>query len=208
MIYEPGHPNITPTDWQAFRRDRSPYRFGEVIDRSELDLPDWFVPLARGVVMPSDFVLDQVGCRPGSRRPCYWKHPTQDVFHFNQGQWGLTVERIGEFWMAKRWERPNRINPVGLPDEVLVLPFGSTPIFTRTYQPIMRLAQRCRWTEPQPFGYKWVTILPVNSEGAIRFANERRIQEISDCKHGTQQANSGPFDGRSASRTSRSPVRQ
>jgi hypothetical protein len=158
MDQEPQHPNITQTDWKAFRRDFSPYRFGEVIDRSELDLPDGFMPLARGAVVPSDIVLRQVGCRPSSHRPPYWTHPTPDLFEFSQGQWGLAVERVGNFWIAKRWERAVRGFPAPGPDEVPVFPFGSTPVCSRAYQPIMRVAQHCRWNEPQPFGYKWVPI--------------------------------------------------
>lgn len=179
MDNEPGHPNVTLNDWEAFRKGFSPFSFAEVIDRSELDLPDWFVPLARGVAIPTDHVLRKVGCRPGSHRPAYWTHPTRDLFHLSQGQWGLTVEKIGQYWFAKRWERGTPRFPVEKPDEVLVFPFASTPIVARTYQPVIRVAQHCRWNEPQPFGYKWVTIRPVDCEGVMNFANERRIREMA-----------------------------
>ena len=88
MFHDPEHPNTTSSDWQAFCRDFSRYRFAEVIDRSELNIPDEFVPLARGVAIPSEEVLRKVGCRPGSIRPANWKHPSRDVFHQSRGQWG------------------------------------------------------------------------------------------------------------------------
>ena len=71
MFNDADHPNIGLSDWTNFRKDFSPYRFAEVIDRSALNLPDWFVPLARGAAVPSDVVQRKVGCRPGSRRPAH-----------------------------------------------------------------------------------------------------------------------------------------
>jgi hypothetical protein len=72
MIHEPGHPNTTLSDWQAFREDFSTHYFDEVIDRSELDLPDLMLPLARGGVIASDrwsrkVRRRRVGAWPGVR---------------------------------------------------------------------------------------------------------------------------------------------
>lgn len=78
--------------------------------------------------------------------------------------------------MVGRWQ-------VGMPAKVLVFAFGSTLIFTRTYQPAIRLAGPCFW-EPQQFGYRWVTMRSLNSEGAVSFANERRADEAN--AHGFQ----------------------
>ena len=171
MFNDADHPNIALSDWTNFREDFSPYRFAEVIDRSALNLPDWFVPLARGAAVPSDVVQRKVGCRPGSRRPAHWTHPSPDVFQANAGQQGLTVQKVCNFWMVGRWQ-------VGMPAKVLVFAFGSTLIFTRTYQPAIRLAGPC-FCEPQQFGYRWVTMRSLNSEGAVSFANERRADEAN-----------------------------
>jgi len=40
-------------------------------------------------------------------------------------------------------------------DEVLVFNFGSTPIFTRSYQSAMRLAMYCNGNNP-PHGLRWI----------------------------------------------------
>ena len=63
MIYDIGHPHVTSLDWQTFRKEFSPLLIGEVIDRSEIKLPDWFVPLARGVAIASDALLLMSGYR-------------------------------------------------------------------------------------------------------------------------------------------------
>jgi hypothetical protein len=57
MILEVGHPNVPLADWQAFRKECWPSTIKEVIDRSEIKLPDWFVPLARGIAIASDHLL-------------------------------------------------------------------------------------------------------------------------------------------------------
>jgi hypothetical protein len=49
---EPGHRNTAPEDWQDFRRwnlSHNRSNIDEVLYRSEVQLPPWFLPLARGV---------------------------------------------------------------------------------------------------------------------------------------------------------------
>ncbi len=94
----------------------------------------------------------------------------------------LIVERNGDFWVRSRWEK-------GAPTKVLVFGFGSTPIFTRTYQAAIRLAKHCAFDHPQPFGYRWVTARPVNLESAVAFAKQRDIDEVNAA------ANAGPQVG-------------
>ena len=80
MIDVVAHPHIPLSGWQTFRKEFSPYLIKEVIDRSEIKLPDWFVPLARGVAIASDHLLHRAGYRPGSYRPRGWRKTECDVF--------------------------------------------------------------------------------------------------------------------------------
>jgi hypothetical protein len=75
MFHEAQHPDAPLSDWTTFKRDFSPYQIEEVIDRSNIQLPCWFVPLARGIAIPSPHLLSRAGYRPGSRRAKGWyKH--------------------------------------------------------------------------------------------------------------------------------------
>ena len=82
----------------------------------------------------------------------------------------LAVRRCDkhEWWVIER-----RVADV---DEVLVLSFGSTPIFTRSYQSAMRLARHCNGNNP-PHGLRWIKETPDDCPGAIEFARKRRIDE-------------------------------
>ena len=53
MFSDDKHLDVTLSDWEAFRREFSPFRIEEVVDRNEIELPDWFLPLARGAAIPT-----------------------------------------------------------------------------------------------------------------------------------------------------------
>jgi hypothetical protein len=80
MIYEPGHPHTTLPDWRIFLKEFSPFVIEEVIDRCQIGLPDWFVPLARGAAIPSATLLGKAGHRDGLYRPRGWRKSHCDVF--------------------------------------------------------------------------------------------------------------------------------
>ena len=181
MIYDIGHPHVTPSDWHAFLKEFSPHLADEVINRSETDLPDWFVPLARGVAIASDALLRKVGHRHGSYRPRGWRKTHCDVFERNLGPKDLMASKrlmvrgCGKhhLWTVERWGEKRPYNNA---DEVLVFLFGSTPIFTRSYQAAMRLAAYCHVNDP-PAGLRWIAACPKNYECAVEIAQERRIDE-------------------------------
>jgi hypothetical protein len=79
MFYAYGHPDVALSDWQSFRTDFPPRLIREVIDRSEIQLPDWFVPLARGVAIASDPLLHRAGYYPGAKRPPGWRKKYCDL---------------------------------------------------------------------------------------------------------------------------------
>jgi hypothetical protein len=152
-----------------------PYDADEVIDRSEINLPDWFVPLARGVAIAGDRLLHLAGHEHGLYRPRGWWEKSPHYFLKNidwassllvrdcvkSGLW--TVERLG----------PRRQSEV---DDVLVYTFGWTPIVTRTYQAAMRLAMHCQANGP-PFQCRWFKADLERDKRAVEIARQRKKDE-------------------------------
>jgi hypothetical protein len=174
-------PHITISDWQTFRKKFPPNVIREVIDRSEIKLPEWFVPLARGVAIASDTLLRKAGYRRPSERPSGWSQTECDVFIkrtvadkekiFST----LTVRQYDnqKWWTVERYHEGRKYENI---TDVLVFDFGSTPIFCRDYQSAMWLAEYCQLNGPPP-GLNWVAACPDDKDGAIEFAQKRRIDE-------------------------------
>ena len=66
MVDDDCHPDVSLSDWKAFRNWVSPYPFEKVLDRSETRLPHWYLPLARGAAIPSVCFGTEVGTPCGS----------------------------------------------------------------------------------------------------------------------------------------------
>jgi hypothetical protein len=179
MRFAEGHSDTTLSAWEEFRRWVLPSLSGwpsmieEVIDRDELGLPPWFLPLARGGAVASDLLLQRTGYHTGSHRPPGWKQLYPDVFVKYTASNKLMVRRAKKhLWTVERYA-PLPVS--GDWDEVLVHPFGSTPILTRNYQSAMRLAEYS-YLKPPP-GHVWVKACPIYPAGAIAFAEKRRTDE-------------------------------
>lgn len=149
----------------------------EVIDRNECSrLPDWFVPLAPGVLIASDKLLLEVGHHHGMYCPRGWRKFDRDCYRRAVGGQPrlmcdvLKVRRYDKhgWWMIER-----RMVEV---DEVLVFNFGSAPIVTRSHGSAMRLAMHCHVNDP-PHGLRWVKQEPDDCSGAIEFARQRHIDD-------------------------------
>ena len=184
MIFEPGHPDAPLPDWERFRNGFSPFLIKEVIDRDECCLPGWFVPLARGAAIASDALLRDAGYRPGRGRPRGWREPSADYFIKEIACNSFLMVRECEetnLWTVERLGRARRHVD---DDEVLVHVFGSTPIFTRSYQSAMRLAMHCHKKGP-PNGLRWIQTTPDDREGAIEMARKRKFYEVF-CATGAQ----------------------
>ena len=176
MMLEDGHPITTQFDWAVFRRDHSPYLIKEVIDRSECCVPNWFVPLARGMAIASDALLRRVGHRPGMYRPRGWREASPHYFLREIGRDSfLMVRECGEtnLWTVERLGEVRRHVD---DDDILVHVFGSTPICTRSYPSAMRLAMHCHAND-SPNGLRWIKMSPENLELAIETARKRQIDE-------------------------------
>jgi hypothetical protein len=186
MFHDECHPDVSLSDWQAFRDWHSPASASgvphcraieEVLDRNAVRLPPWYLPLARGAAIASLYLAHRAGYRPGGHRARGWvmckpkPYREQELFK-DLGRDGLIVTRCKPFWRITIGRgvlsRPH-------PDFALVHMFGSTPILTRTYQEATYLAELC-YEKGSP-GLCWVHECPDDMNDAIDFALNRRIAE-------------------------------
>jgi hypothetical protein len=176
MFHDIDHPDVSLFDWRTFRTEFSTYLIEEVVDRNEIELQDWFAPLARGVAFSSSYLLRRAGYRDGSYRARGWQKPHCDVLWKDIGPDSLVVRGYcGQpLWQIERNGSPGR--PHNHPNMTLVHQFGSTPILTRNYQSATYLAEFCYWNDPPP-GLRWVDECPDDPWAAIDFVESRRIDE-------------------------------
>lgn len=192
MLFEDGHPNTSLRDWEKFRSDYETLRnedrpslIEEIIDRSETDFPDWFIPLARGGAIASEALLRKAGHLPGWPPPSGWLHPEPDVYERVMGPNGilappgcpknLVVRRCGDqqLWTVEQWGGWRKYEHS---DEVLVFAFGSTPVLTRDHAAAIRVAERC-CSESPLHGLRWINACPNNYTAAVHLAKLRSTNE-------------------------------
>jgi hypothetical protein len=175
MVHDEFHPDVSLSDWEAYRDWVSPHPFEEVLDRSKVRLPDWYLPLARGAAIPDRQLLSRAGYRAGSGSARGWFKPDGEQLYKDLGSDCLIVERCGSFWRTG-WDSGTLARPHNHSHFALVDLFGSTPIVTRTYQEATYLAEFC-FKEGHATGLRWVHECPDDMNGAIDFALQRRIDE-------------------------------
>jgi hypothetical protein len=146
---------LSTKDWDAFRSGYSPFRFDAVVDRADLGFPAWFLPNARGAVVPSAQVLKPISSH--RVRPGFWSPITPDVFRWHRGALGYATMRAGTLWSLILW---------GAHPTALTFRCGSTPVMFRRSQQAMWFFRH--WWDEQiagrdaigPHGYSWTPILP------------------------------------------------
>jgi hypothetical protein len=178
-IFERGHADIPLSDWEPFRVAPPRDLIDEVIDRSETELPECCVPLARGVAVVSRSLLQKAGHVCGSSRPRRWNPLRGDfltrgwdgVAFVSESRRGgmLYTRRYGGLWNVE-WATQ------GMFPQILVFRFGSTPLVARTCDEAMRLGELCLSAPPD--GLCWVSVSGRDcSEHLIEFAKERAVNE-------------------------------
>jgi hypothetical protein len=170
MIYKPTHSNTSLADWRSFCKDVPSFRFGQVIDRSELKIPDHLVPLARGAAIPSDALLDR--CCPWLEAISWRSASSPDFLTFTFGFQGLFVQKFGDLWTIGRWGATEHT-------ERLVFVFGSTLICTRDQRDAKNLAW-FGWNEGFPaHGLFWIRDVPEDYQQAIEWTRQRAIDDAA-----------------------------
>ena len=176
MVSDDCHPDVSLSDWDAFRRWVSPYPMEKVVNRSDIALPYWYLPLARGAAIPSAHLLRRAGYRAGSARARGWFKPSAEELYKDLGRDCLIVQRCKPFWWIA-WNTGTLARPHDHSNFALVHIFGSTPIITRTYQEATYLAEFCFKESPLQTGLCWVHECPDDINGAIDFSLNRGIDE-------------------------------
>jgi hypothetical protein len=124
--------NAVLKDWPAFLSAPLPRLIAEVVERSKNELPADFVQWAPTIALASDHLLRLAQYRHGWRRPSGRSSGQPHVFTKVVNRNRLMVRGCGEFWTVEREI-----------DEVLAFTFGLMPIFTRTPEAAMCLAEYC-----------------------------------------------------------------
>jgi hypothetical protein len=176
MFREEGHPDTSLSHWKSFCQGFSPFVIKEVIARKECNVADWFLPLARGAGVASDYLLRRTRYQAGMGCPPGWYEASPAYFerHLGEGTF-LSVRDCKDtnLWTVERLpaERRNRDYT-----EILVHAFGSTPIFTRNPQAAMCLTEHFHANDLQ-HGLRWVRSVPQNHKLAIEWARQRQVEE-------------------------------
>jgi hypothetical protein len=122
--------NALRRDWASFIKHRSPLKIAEVIERGDpdLDLPEDFAPWAPAVVIPSEHLLRKIEPRSED-----WSCQNVDAYRLLLHRDNLLVRGCGRLWTIERDL-----------DSVLAYEFGPLPVFTRTVDAAMSLAEYCQ----------------------------------------------------------------
>jgi hypothetical protein len=133
------------------------------LDRSQTKIPDDYLPEAPGVLIAGEDMLRAAGYVPGSNRPRGWKRTNPDAFTkpSRDGVHTLRVRQCGhakdedKLWIIER----SSCAAIGYRKiEALVFAFGKMPIWTRTYQGAMRLAELCDPLPLPPVAGCWTKV--------------------------------------------------
>jgi hypothetical protein len=121
----------------------------EVIDRPELDLPEWYLRHSQGALIAGENILKAAGYRARSHQPYGWKKIHRFKFErvSDDGQRILLVRGCGDFWTVERLQTGDGRTMPFYDAYALVCAFSCRPIWAHRRQAAMRLAEYC---DPMP----------------------------------------------------------
>jgi hypothetical protein len=132
--------------------DATPRLFECFPDREQTELPPDYLPEASNALIAGDAILKAIGYRPGSNRPRRWIKKNRHVFRkptYDEQRFILQVRRSGDFWVVEKFS---------LNLYALVCAFSRQPIWTRTCQSAMRLADHCEPFPQPPIAGCWLNV--------------------------------------------------
>jgi hypothetical protein len=128
--------------------------FDAILDRSQTDIPDHYLPSATAVLIAGSTMLQAIGYSPGSPSPIGWTRGADGLYKRSRaGDRTLWVQRCGDLWIVER-TAPTLVGA----DEALVCAFSDNPIWTRTMVSAMLLAEHCDPVPQAPIAGRWVSV--------------------------------------------------
>jgi hypothetical protein len=128
--------------------------FDAILDRSQTEIPDYYLPSATEVLIAGSIILWAVGYFPRGPSPAGWTRGADGLYRRSRaGDRTLWVQRRGDLWIVER-TAPTLVGQ----DEALVCAFSGNPIWTRTMASAMLLAEHC---DPLPLtavAARWVPV--------------------------------------------------
>jgi hypothetical protein len=126
----------------------------DFIDRSQTEIPEWYLPSALGVLLVAKDTLAAAGRSPvassrlgWSRRASGWSKPAAD------GAAVLWVQRCGHYWGVERMITSSTGDKV---EEALCCAFAGVPFWAPTREAAMRLAEHCHPIPQPPIAGCWM----------------------------------------------------
>ena len=134
--------------------EAAPRLFDRIIDRAQTETPEWYLPSADGVLILKEGIA--VGDRSGVAHPPGWSRRISGFKKIaRDGKSILWVQPCGKFWII---ERSIHLDAVYMQDEALFSAFGALPIWTRTRQAAMQLAEHCDPMPRDPVAGYWADV--------------------------------------------------
>jgi hypothetical protein len=143
------------------------------LDRDQAGIPPAYMLNVSGVLLAGRDMLIAIGMAPGAPEPDGWipavpAIPEVDGFRAcgkadfekpsRDGNRVLRAKRFGKFWSAERSTKITSGRYKLRLIETLVFAFGEIPIWTRTHQAAMRLAEHCDPIPATPVAGFWLPI--------------------------------------------------
>ena len=130
--------------------------FDQVFDRAQTEMPGWYLRSAREVLIAARDILPISGHRPEAFHAAGWSRSASGFKKASRdGKSVLWVQQCGKFWII---ERSIHLDAVYMQDEALVSAFGARPIWTRTRQAAMQLAEHCDPMPRDPVAGYWADV--------------------------------------------------
>jgi hypothetical protein len=149
----------------------APEIFERDLDRDQAGIPPLYMPKVSGVLLAGRDMLIAIGMAPGAPEPDGWIPavpviPEGEGFRAcgmadfekpsRHGNRVLRAKRFGKFWAPERSTKITSGRYKYREIESLVFAFGEVPIWTRTHQAAMRLAEHCDPIPATPIAGFWL----------------------------------------------------
>jgi hypothetical protein len=124
--------------------------------RAETAMPDYYMPSVKAVAIAGEDILQAIGHQPGAFDPPGWSHDASGFKKgVREGRAVLCVQRCGRFWII---ERVSKLDGGEVRDEALMFALSPIPIWTRTRQSAMHLAEYCDPVPRPPMSALWADV--------------------------------------------------